>query len=91
MECSFDKINDIFQDFESLVSLLRQKDGGAKSEQIWMNLSHWNTGGSSYRCDELLLFLNLYVSVQLVKHDRVTTVICYYIMTEFHYTKRGSG
>ena len=56
MECRFDKINDIFQDFESLVSLLLQKDGGAKSEQIWMNLSHWNTGGSSCHCEALLVF-----------------------------------
>ena len=54
----FDKINDIFQGFGSLVSLRFQKDGGAKSKQIWTNLSHWNTGGSSYRCEELL-FLKL--------------------------------
>ena len=39
------------------MSLWFQKDGGAKSKQIWTNLSHWNTGGSSYRCEELL-FLN---------------------------------
>ena len=45
--CRFDKINDIFQGLGSLVSLRFQKDGGAKSKQIWTNLSHWNTGGSS--------------------------------------------
>ena len=32
--CRFDKINDIFQGFGSLVSLRFQKDGGAKSKQI---------------------------------------------------------
>ena len=47
VECRFDKINDIFQGFGSLVSLRFQKDGGAKSKQIWTNASHWNTGGSS--------------------------------------------
>ena len=41
------KLNDIFQGFGSLVSLWFQKDGGAKSKQIWTNVSHWNTGGSS--------------------------------------------
>ena len=56
VECKFDKINDIFQGFGSLVSLRLQKDGGAKSKQIWTNLSHWNTGGSSYCCEELVLF-----------------------------------
>ena len=42
VECMFDKINDIFQGFGSLVSLRLQKDGHAKSKQIWTNLSHWN-------------------------------------------------
>ena len=28
-------------------------DGGAKSKQIWMNLSYWNISGSSSRCKEL--------------------------------------
>ena len=42
VECMFDKINDIFQGFGSLVSLRLQKDGRAKSKQIWMNLSDWN-------------------------------------------------
>ena len=52
------------------MSLRLQKDGGAKSKQIsWTNLSHWNTGGSSSRCEELLLFLNLYANVQFVKHE----------------------
>ena len=64
VECRFDKIiNDIFQGFGSFVSLRLQKDGGAKSKQIWTSLSHWNTGGSSYRCEELLLFFNLYLNV----------------------------
>ena len=56
MECRFDKINDIFQSFGSLVSMRFQKDGGAKSKQIWRNLLHWNTGGLSYRSEELLFF-----------------------------------
>ena len=32
MECRLDKINNIFQSFESLVSLRLPKDGGAKSK-----------------------------------------------------------
>ena len=36
MECMFDKVNDIFQGFGSLVSLRLQKDGRAKRKQIWM-------------------------------------------------------
>ena len=39
LECRFDKINDIFQGFGSSVSVRLQKDGGAKSKQIWTNLS----------------------------------------------------
>ena len=39
VECRFDKINDIFQGFGSLVSLRLQKDAGTKSKQIWMNIS----------------------------------------------------
>ena len=53
VECRFIKINDIFQGFGILVSLQFQKDEGVKSKQIWTNLSHWNTRGSSYRCEEL--------------------------------------
>ena len=45
VECRFDKIKDMFQGFGSLVSLRLLKDGSAKSKQIWVNLSHWNTGG----------------------------------------------
>ena len=56
MECRFDKINNIFQGFGSLVSLQLQRDRGAKSTQIRTNLSHWITGGSSYHCEELLFF-----------------------------------
>ena len=37
VECMFDKANDIFEDFGSLVL----RDGRAKSKQI--NLVHWNT------------------------------------------------
>ena len=40
------------------MSLRFQKDGGAKSKQSWTNLSHWNTGGSSNRYEELLGSLN---------------------------------
>ena len=57
VECMFDKINDIFQGFGSLVSLrLQPKDGRAKCKQIWTNLSHWNTDGLSSRCEDLLFF-----------------------------------
>ena len=57
VECMFDKINNIFQGFGSLVSLRLQKDRRAKSQQIWMNLSHWNTDGLSSRCEDFLFFL----------------------------------
>ena len=40
MEYMFDKVNDIFQGFGSLVSLRFEKDGRAKRKQIWRNLSH---------------------------------------------------
>ena len=56
VECMFDKINDVFQGFGSFVSLRLQKDGHAKSQQIWTNLSHWNTDGLSSRCEDLLFF-----------------------------------
>ena len=36
VERMFDKVNDIFQGFGSLASLRLQKDGRAKSKQIWM-------------------------------------------------------
>ena len=58
VECMFDKINDIFQGFGNLLSLRLQKDGRARSKQIWTNLSHWNTDGLSSRCEELF-FLSL--------------------------------
>ena len=76
-----------FQGFGSLVSLRLQKDGRAKSKQIWTNLSHWNLDGLSSRCEDLLFF-NLEANVQLLKRDMVTTVIYYYTTTEFHYAKR---
>ena len=56
VECMFDKINDVFQGFGSFVSLRLQKDGRAQSQQIWTNLSHWNTDGLSSRCEDLLFF-----------------------------------
>ena len=87
------KLTTFFQGFGSLVSPRFQKDGGAKSKQIWTNLSHWNTGGSRYRCEwgVIIFFFNLYVNVQLVKRDKVTAVIYCYITTEFHYAKRNSA
>ena len=71
MECRFDKINNIFQGFGSSVSLRFQKDGGA----VGTNLSHWNTGGSSYRCEELLLFFNLYLNVHCSVWDHHLIVV----------------
>ena len=59
VECMFNKINHIFQGFGNLLSLRLQKDGRARSKQIWASLSHWNTDGLSSRCEELLLFLTL--------------------------------
>ena len=56
VESRFDKIKDMFQGFGSLVSLRLQKDGGGKSEQIWTNLTHWNTGGQSSHCEELYMY-----------------------------------
>ena len=56
VQCMFDKINDIFQGFGSLVSLRLQKDGRTKSKQIWTNLSHWKTDGLSSHCEELYVF-----------------------------------
>ena len=84
MECRFDKIKDMFQGLGSLVSLRLQKDGGTKSKQIWTNLSHWNAGGQSSRCEELFFF-NLCATFSVV-----TDVIYYYLMTWFHYAKRDS-
>ena len=56
VECMFDKVNNIFQGFGSLLSLRLQKDGRAKRKQIWTNLSHWNTDGLSSRCEALYFF-----------------------------------
>ena len=56
VECMFDKVNDIFQGFGSLVSLGLQKDGRATCKQIWTNLSHLNTDGLSCHCEDLLFF-----------------------------------
>ena len=72
-----------------------QKDGGAKSKQIsWTNLSHWNTGGSSSRCEELLLFLNLYANVQFVKHEHEHDIVklppsVYYITQQPSFSTRN--
>ena len=54
------------------------------------NLSHWNTGGPSSRCEELLGFFYLYANIQLVKHVIVTAIIYCHMTTEFHYAKRDS-
>ena len=56
VKCMFDKINNIFQGFGGLVPLRLQKDGCAKSKQIWTNLSHWNIDGLSSRCEDLSFF-----------------------------------
>ena len=40
VECMFDKVNNSFQGFGSLVSLLLQKDGRAGSKQINLALEH---------------------------------------------------
>ena len=66
-ECILDKINDIFQGFGCLVSLRLQKDGHAKSKQIWTNLSHWNTDGLSSHCEDLLFFLIFMRTFSFVK------------------------
>ena len=60
VECMFDKINDIFLGFGNLLSLRLQKDGRARSKQIWANLSHWNTDGLSYA------FLALHIALPLL-------------------------
>ena len=49
VECMFDKVNNIFQGFGSLVSLRLQEDRRAKCQQIWTNLSHWDTDSLSSR------------------------------------------
>ena len=82
-------MNDISQGFGSLVSLRFQKDGGAKSKQIWTNLSHWNTSGSDYRCEELLFLISLQER-SARERDIVTAIIYFYITTKFHYAKDNS-
>ena len=79
MECRFDKIKDIFQGFGNLVSLWLQKDGGAKSKQIWMNLSDWNTGSSSSCCEESLIFF-----YSLCKHSARETWHSYHCHLLLH-------
>ena len=82
VECMFDKSNDIFQGFGSLVSLRLQKDRRAKSQQIWTNPSHWNTDGLSSHFEDLLFFKSLW---DLSPCE--TAVIYYYITTtEFFIT-----
>ena len=46
------------------------------------------TGVPSSHCEKF--FFNLYVNVQLVKHDIVTAVIHCYMATKFHYAKCDS-
>ena len=91
VECMFDKINDIFQGFGSLVSLRPQKDSRTKSKQIWTKLLHWNTDGlAKLSLCGFLIFFNLDANIQRVKQDIVTAVFYYYITTKFHYAKRDS-
>ena len=54
VECMFDKVDNIFQGFGSLVSLRLQKDG-TNGKQI--KLSHWNTDGLNSGCEDLLCFV----------------------------------
>ena len=80
VECRFDKINDIFSGFWKL--------GVTAISERWRRYKETNRTGTQAAQDivseELLLFFNLYVNVQLVKRDRVTAVIYCYITTEFH-------
>ena len=89
MECRSDKINDIFQDLGSLVSLRLQKDGGAKSKQIWlMGTYRTETQAAQALVVRSYYFFNLDANVQLVKRDIVTAII--YTTTKFHYAKHDS-
>ena len=90
VEGMFDKINDVFQGFGSLVSLRLQKDRRAKSNLIWTNLSYWNTDGLSSRCEDLLLFFLIF-DILCERSAFKTAVMYYYITTEFHYAKRDSA
>ena len=90
VEGMFDKINDVFQGFGSLVSLRLQKDRRAKSNLIWTNLSYWNTDGPSSRCEDLLLFFLIF-DILCERSAFKTAVMYYYITTEFHYAKRDSA
>ena len=75
--------------FQMKLGVMRlQEDRGAKSKQIWTILSHWNIGGSSFRCQRSYIFYN--ANDQLVKRGKVTAVIYYYTTTEFYYAKRDS-
>ena len=87
----FDKVNNIFQGFGSLVSLRLQKDGRPKRKQIWTNLSRWNTDGLSSRFEDLLLFFYLCANVQLVKRGIVNRCHLLHNDPEFHYAKRDSA
>ena len=60
VECMFDKVNDIFQGFGSLVSLrLQPKDGRAKCKQIWLNANGSKTRNSLSRAKAFHNFFNL--------------------------------
>ena len=92
VECMCDKINDIFQGFGGLVSLRLQKDRRAKSKQIWMNLSHWNTDGLSSHREDLFEDLLLLFKSWCERSAFETAIIDYnYITTEYHYAKRDSA
>ena len=76
-----DKINHIFQGCGSLVSLRLQKDTRAKSQQIWTNLSHWNTDGLSSRCEDLFEDLLLFFKSSCDRSVGFCT-LCFYFPTK---------
>ena len=86
VESMFDKINDIFQGFGSLVSLRPHKDRHAQSKF-----------GRTYRTGTqtaYALFVRIYnfffqsLTSFWERSAFKTAVIYYYITTEFHYAKR---
>ena len=76
VDCMFYKLMTFFLGFGSLVSLRLQKDRRAKSQQIWTNLSHWNTDGLSSRFEDLLLFFK-----SLCDRSACETAVIYYYIT----------
>ena len=75
VDCEFDKIKDIFQGFGILVSSRLQKDGGAKSKQMWMTFRTGTEAAEALIVRSYYYFCNHYATVQLVKRDIVTAVI----------------